>query len=513
MRPPAWIAAWCSVVVLGLAPRLLLPAPTDVAWPLYLADLVLGGARHGVDFLEVNPPLFIWLAIPPVAIHHLTGITPWQANVAWVGVLAAGSLMLSATLLRTTDGGRESGRWFLLGAGFCFFILPRWEFGQREHLALLGVVPYYVLAAARLGAAVVDRRNAIAAGIAAGLGFSLKPFFLVPWLVLEWLIRRRVGNGSVRRVELLALVITGVGYTLAVLALAPDYLSMAMRLGPFYAKLIGNPMWVTLGMAGPALLFVAAFIAAQRIERWPTDALSSVCIAGYFGFLACAVLQRKGFSYHYLPGWGFGFLLLLRSFQVRPTGLRLRPSGLVVVGGLALAFIVPAYSVLSAVTELRSNPSRPEYNESYGLLLPEVSKYSTGGPVLVLFSNPSAGWPLAAELGARWASRYMSLWPLPALYHTELQADTPRIVRSRSPAERAGFERSFNEEVLEDLQRFQPEILVIPIPDSSIPASVLAQRFDYEAYFSADERFRSFFADYVEVGRSGPYAIRVRLPR
>lgn len=512
MRPRAWIAAWCSVVVLGLAPRLLLPAPTDVAWPLYLADLVLGGARHGVDFLEVNPPLFIWLAIPPVAIHHLMGITAWHANVVWVGVLAAASLLLSATLLRSTDGRGESGRWFLLGAGFCFFILPRWEFGQREHLAILGVVPYYVLAAARLGAAVVDRRIAIAAGIAAGLGFSLKPFFLVPWLVLEWLIRRRVGHGSVRRVELLAVVTTGAGYALAVIALSPDYLSMAMRLGPFYAKLIGNPMWVTLGMAGP-VLFVAAYIAAQRIERWPTDGLRSVCIAGYFGFLACAVLQRKGFSYHYLPAWGFGFLLLLRSFQVRPSGRRMRPSGLVVIAGFALAFVVPAYGVLSTVTELRSDPSRPEYNESYGLLLPEVRKYSTGGPMLVLFSNPAAGWPLATELGVRWASRYMSLWPLPAMYHTELEGDTPRIVRARSPSERTGFERSFNEEVLEDLQRFQPEIIVIPLTDSTIPASIIAQRFDYEAYFSADERFRSFFADYREVGRSGPYAIRVRLSR
>ena len=53
--------AWGVVLTFGVIPPLLQAGIPDVAWPIYLAERVLGGARHGVSFFEVNPPLFIWL--------------------------------------------------------------------------------------------------------------------------------------------------------------------------------------------------------------------------------------------------------------------------------------------------------------------------------------------------------------------------------------------------------------------------------------------------------------------
>jgi len=346
-------------------------------------------------------------------------------------------------------------------------------------------------------------------GLLGGIGFGLKPYFLPAWLALEVMVVRGVGKSALRRPEILALVGTGVAYAAVVLLAFPEYVRMAARLVGVYGKYIQNPYWVVLVLAGPGLLLVTAVIPSLRAQGAAPDHLRAVFSLGLLGFLAAAVLQHKGFSYHFLPAWGFGFLMLVRAMQTLPRVMTWYPSGLIVRAGLAMVLALPVWQVVQSArwhAAGRDSSTR----SGYGLLLPIVRDLAASGPILVLSSNPVYAWPLVPDAGGTWPLRYMSLWPLPALYDKELSTDFPRIVMTREPAERVGFEQRFNEEVLEDIQRQPPEVIVVLTVDSTISASATHQRFDTFGYFAADPRFASVFAQYREAARPGPFIVMKR---
>ena len=216
-------------------------AHPDIAWAIYLAREVLDGARQGSDFLEVNPPLMIWLAISPVLVERAIGITAWHADVLLVGVLVFLSLGVSGSLLRDLIASRDSRRRVMLALAFAGILLPRFDFGQREHFALLSTPPVRPARRAAPWRAVHSRRDAQSViGFLGAVGFALKPYFLLPWLALEALLLRRLGPSALRRPEFATLVASGGLYALSVVVFVPDYLPMALRLGPWYDRYLNN---------------------------------------------------------------------------------------------------------------------------------------------------------------------------------------------------------------------------------------------------------------------------------
>jgi len=332
---------------------------------------------------------------------------------------------------------------------------------------------------------------------------------LAAWLALEVVVVRGLGKRAFHRPELLALMATGAMYAAVVVLAVPEYLQMAARLAGPYGQYMRNPYWVVLLDAGPGLLLVAGVLPSLRAQGAAPDPLRRAFSAAFAAFLLVAVLQHKGFSYHYIPAWGFAYLTLARAAQTLPPALSWRPSGLTVRAGLALVAALPAWQVFESTRWHAAgleSPGRP----GYGLLLPMLRSLAEGGPILVLTSSPAYAWPLIVDAGGTWPLRYMSLWPLPALYDPELTADVPRIITTRDPGGRIGYEGRFNDEVLEDILREPPEVIVVPVVDSSVPAWATPQRIDYFGYFNADPRFASVFANYREAARPRNFVVLKR---
>jgi len=503
--------AWVLIVVLGLVPPLLREAHTDIAWPFYLADRMLHGARQGVDFLEVNPPLFLWLAVPSVLLERLTGLGAWPINVILTALLAAASLALTRKILRGLVPESPRRQALLLVAGFAALVLPRIEYSQREHLAYLAALPYVVLAAARLKRLALPRTHAALVGLLGGVGFSLKPHFLLAWLLIELLVFGRLKSEAFKRTELGALIGFGVLYLLAVLLFVPDYLPMAFRLRPWYDRYINNGIGLTAILAGPVLLLTVLAALAQRQAAPQDDPLGASLSMTFLGFLAAAILQRKGFSYHFVAASCFGLVLLVRGWQTLPSGRGLRPSLLLGQGGALLALFVLGRGFVDAIREL-AEPQAARYrtDPTYPRLLPVVKELARGQSIVVLSSNPAAGWPLTRDVGATWASRYMSLWPLPAMYDAQLWDASPHMVRTRAPDQRPPFETRFVDEVVTDLDLARPRLIVVLDPDSTVRGWGRAQRFDYLGYFGADPRFIALMRQYRLVDTVGKYSLWLR---
>lgn len=505
---------WVLVVVLGLLPPLLREAHTDIAWPFYLVNQMLHGARQGRDFLEVNPPLFLWLAAPPVLIERLTGLDAWKANTVLVALLAAASLGCCVRLLSRLGVEDRPRRWLALAIGFAALVLPRGDFAQREHLSFLFALPYVLLAAARIQRVPASRGIAMAIGLLGAIGFSLKPWFLAAWLGIEALVATHLGRATLRRTELWCLVVAGALYLAAVLLLVPDYLPMAVRLAPWYGRYLDNGLAGALVMAGPLLLLTAVAALAMRLAAARDEALSAALAVAFLGYFLAAIAQRKGFGYHYLAATCFGVVLLARGWQtLAPLRRPPRPSALIARGGVPLLLVTAGRAALDAADELR-HPAAARYrtDPTYPLLLPAVRELAAGQAIVVLSSNPAVAWPLTLDAGTTWASRYMSLWPMPALYHSELWSLPPRVVTPNPPESRPPFERQFLDDVVADLERWPPRLIIVLEPDPTVPGWGGARRFDYLAYFGADPRFERIMAGYRKDRQVGAYTLWVRGP-
>lgn len=514
--------AWVLVLVLGLVPPLLREASTDISWPLYLASRILEGARQGSDFLEVNPPLFLWLAIPGVLVERAFGLGAWQANVLLVAALALLSLISTARLLPSLME-RRPRTWFLVAAGFAALVLPRLHFGQREHLAYLLTLPFVTLAALRLRGLPASRRFSVLVGVMGGAGFAVKPHFLLAWLLLELLLLARLGRSVFRRPELVSLVLFGATYFLAVLLFVPDYLPMAVRLRPWYDLYINNGIAGTILLADPLTLFAVLAILALRISTPIEDGLTTALSTVFLGFLAAAILQRKGFDYHFVGAACFGLLAIVRGWQVLATAGRVwpgpnktpvarpRPSLVMARASILLVVAFVSRGLIDAGREL-ADPGDRRYrtDPTYPRLLPVVKELAGGEPIVVFSSNPASGWPLTLDAGARWASRYMSFWPLPAIYDGQLWGNPTRIVDPNPVEQQSAFERRFIDEVIDDLERWAPRLIIVLRPDSTERQWGGAYRFDYVRHFHSNPRFAEVMGRYQERGSVGRYTIWIR---
>jgi hypothetical protein len=502
------LAGWLGIIVLGLGPPLLREANSDVAWQLYLAIRTLRGEAAGL--IEVNPPLITWISLPAAGLHLLTGYSVTGYFILLVGLLAGASLLAAHRLLPAMEPDSGRRHVFLLAAGLALLVFPRLDFAEREHLAAILCLPFIVLAAGRLKEASVSPRLGLLVGLAGGMGFSLKPHFLIPWGILELTLLPGLKVRTFRRPELWALVGFGVFYAATILLFDPGYISKALELAPIYHLYIDNGYFYATGMAGPWLLFLAVAALALWSDSG-RDPLVRCLAATFAGFLAAAILQRKGFSYHYVAAAVLVMLLLVRGWQIRTPPSRWIPSTLILRGGFLILPVLPLWTVVDAAREL-SQPEHRRYrlDASYLKLLPEVKRRAGGETIFVFSTNPNAGWPLTLDANARWAFRYMCLWPLVALYDAQVWSRDTVLVKPVPYPSRTGFERRFSDELMEDLSRHRPSLIAVLVPDPEERRWGGSRRFDYLQYFGSDPRFQAFLRDYQEAKPVGTYRLWVR---
>jgi hypothetical protein len=274
---------------------------------------------------------------------------------------------------------------------------------------------------------------------------------------------------------------------------------------------LNNGLTGGLGMGGWFPLLIAVMALAIRTTARQGDDLRTAFTLAFLGFFAAAALQQKGFSYHYLTAMGFGVLLLARAWQTRPPTISWYPSGILVRLGFLLLLMILFQKTSAALQDL-SEPHHRRYrpDPEYGELLRTTKQLAEGKPIMVLSTNPVHGWPLTLSADVMWASRYMHLWPMAAFYHEQLWRFPPRMVQPRPLEERSAAERRFHDEVIEDLERGSPRLLLVVTPDSSQWGLGGARRFDYLEYFGVDPRFQSFMKDYQELPRLGSYRLWLR---
>jgi len=511
-------AVWAicaGLAILGLAAELAKPATPDMGFLLYAARRVLDGAHLYRDVVEINPPLIIVLNLPIVLLARAIGLSEFivyrVASVLFVGALLAYSARLIHRYVLPGQPARRRGLVLLLA--FAVFMLPRIDFGQREHFVLALLLPYVLVAAGRHLGRTPGALEAAIIGFMAGAAVGLKPHFVLVWAAVE--VFRRTDCSRAERWQVTP-EMTGFAcflatYGLAVLWLTPDYLTVASLLGPAYIRYMREPFvnLLVLGPGAPLVGFVLLALVVLRRRLFASALGGLVAWSMVTCFIAGAV-QQKGFRYHFYPALALAFVLLGLLAAERPASNAALSERLYSRASRALLGAIIAVVMGWAVLDIAgADRVVRQQKEEMASLVGAVKARAGGRPVGVLSYTIASAFPLVNYAGVDLASRFPHLWPLAATYWDAIDRGTP--LRYHSAADMPPVERYFVKAVREDLLAAQPRLLIVLRPARDVPKNGL-RRLHYVEYLERDPDLATFLSSYEFVEHQGEYLLYQRRP-
>ena len=434
--PAPWQLLTAVLLAAALMLGVLAPLP-DVSWLTVAAAKVMGGERLYSQVMEVNPPLSVLLYMPPVLLARVLGIAPETASAGLCVLALATSLWLSARILRPLLGPDRTGSWKMAaGAAFVLGVMPAVAFGQREHIAVMALLPFVALCQLRAEGHRPDWRLAAIAGLGMGVAVCIKPHFAamagLPLLLSMWKAR------SFRpwaQPELWTAAGAAAAYAAAVVVFFPNFLTDFVPVALATYVPIRSPLWLLLVLPGVPLAF-GAFVAARLLKlegRWLAIPMLAA-VGGALAFLA----QGKGWPYHAYPMLAFAMLGLLAAAAMTPVSEAGRDRYL-----RSLALLPPLVGMAWLATGILPGP-----------LAPAVAAIAPPNPKLIGVSG--VGLTLVRPLHARWVGRECIEWISDGVIRREASEHL-------APAERARLDAMQDAErqrLGQDIVSARPDIIL-----------------------------------------------------
>lgn len=408
-----WICLGLVGATLGLVLFALLRSPMkdDVAWLLWVARQWLRGEELYVDIVEVNPPLIVWVSAVPVMIADALGLTAKQVALPLFAAAALGSAWGTARLLRGVAPLFAQPVATFAAIACVLLAMPGVEFGQREHLMVIAVLPHLALLVRKLEGLPVRRGLALGAGALAGLGCALKPRYLLGLAVIElagWLHR----GFRIRFSPIAAFAVAGL-YAVGILVFYPAFVERAVPLALTLYGGTDSSFWVLLRESRLLLagLAACALLLAVTPRRDPLFSLLLVLT----GFAAAATvvmfLDGKNWFYHRIPALmmvTFALLCWVIEALRRGAGAaRLRPV-------LLLAALVPL-TLFAAQTSGRLYERlvlAVEPDTTTEVRLERLIRREKVRSYVAFSEWIGLGFPVINDTNVTWASRFDSMWAL-----------------------------------------------------------------------------------------------------
>ncbi len=488
----------------------------DQAWLLYAADRMVHGTRlYGPQLIETNPPLIVWFCALPdlLAItFHASPVLLFKEvlcalvflSTAWVVRILRAATIVCGVVLTCFAAAL-----ILAIESSCTELS---DFGQREQILFLLVLPFIVAASSQVSSKLhpVER---ICLGIAGGVAVCFKPqqglIVVGLELVLWWWYR---DTRQLRRLELIALVLTLLVYLALIQLAAPLYLYRIVPLLRDTYLSYGYIGTTTLikGLLPFAFCWFATFFVwlRKRSELRVPAAPVGVLVCSFCASIAYC-LQHKGFSYQPIPQNGLllvavAWILIEAVASLGMQRLQGRYATIfAAVAVLGMAFVLPILSQGRRNMALSKPKSYPQT---------VLSRYPPGTPVYV-FSTSLVGFQDVYQDHLFWVSRYAHLWLLPSIVLNQMAPAGGLPVVKRLPASLVQkLANVQSEDVAEDLHLWKPAVVLIErcTPIHGCQALNLPS-FDTLAWFSHSQAFSAEWKHYKWQQGNGRYDVYTRM--
>lgn len=460
------------------------PISHDVSWYIHVARGLLDGKELYVDFVEVNPPLGMWLTVPVVAGAELLNIrTDLFFKIILIGVSAISLLLINRYVTLSAHWDRSKRLVFIALITLGMLFIPGADFGQREHLAVLFFAPWIFLRLAKLSGVRVGVLESSIVGVFAALAVLLKPHSVFAPLFVEaflfWKTRNLKATFSIENIAAGLVVIT---YLAAVLVFTPQYISEMILMGrtayyPFY----GFDLHLQVLKARWGILaLVVAFFALRNLPLRNKIQAEVLFCAG-LGFMLSYVVQNKGFLYQVLPASIFAWYALA-TFVAELYGES--PKYRVILG------IMAALAPLHIAMEDRVYITKVEpFVAGINQYVPEA------GSVFIASTRVSHAFPFVENSRLKWTSRFPTQWITPYVASKWKSGPLPQDTLVRQTLDNT----------VSDLIAGQPDIVFVD--EAKNQYYVPGGYFDYIAFWSNDERFPPFWQNYERRGTVYTFAV------
>ncbi len=410
---PAGAGWWAALalVAFAVAQQCVGHQNADNSWLFTVAEKTLDGARPYVDVLETNPPASFILYMPAALIARATGLTT-EFVVSAAMFIGAGLCLAVAARTLARAGLLPAGERAILppAAVFALIVVPGFAFGEREHVALLWVLPMLAVHAARMNGVAPSARSLALAGALAGLAMAIKPFFALAIglsvLGVAWRARSPRPLFAPENFWAAAVVIlyTGAvyaffpGFFLALPAIVDAYVPVRVHM----PELLSEP-WFLLNAA----LFAAALLIGGRECLAPRIL---PLLAASVGFAGAYFWQGKGWMNHELPAVSLDCLAI--ALLAAPMLVELARDGASSAWSKArpvlLYAALPAIVCAPVVFGAAFQWSGAE--EHAGLMAATRRDAPPHPKIMALSPQLTAGFPLTRRVDGEWVGRAQRLW-------------------------------------------------------------------------------------------------------
>ena len=490
-----------GLAALGVVLHVFTPFNHDEAYFMEGAGRLLDGGRFGADIIDINPPHVWWISVAPVWLARQIGVRTDIAATIFTALMAVISLVACDHLIEASSPVGLTRRALLPIAATLVLFVPAYDFGQREHWALLLTLPYVVARSRRIAGATISCTAGFAVGFAACLGFCIKPYFLLVPISLEiWLLARTQRVFVWVSPETIAMVITGFAYFALILIYAPSYLAHEVpnaQLGYWAFQSTPTDVVCTglLLLVPAAALAVVGYSTRCKGERIPALA-QGFAVAGT-GYFAAAVLQLKPWSYHFLPSVVFFdlsvvILLLIGTPREGMKAIRF--------GAFAVLIIMGVFpSAAEAVRSFEGSGTTARVDQLAAVFRANPGPNRT---VSGFITSPRDVFPAVIASEMKWAVPFCCDYLIAAAVRAD---EAPAAKRTAIWA--AGLDQA--KLAVSAAQIQQPGVIVIDAGNNKLGFN--DQKFSYVDWLEAHTSFASILAHYREINPIGPFRVFVRM--
>lgn len=470
--PLALRLAVAAVILLAFAIQMVGGLNPDVSWLLTVGERMLSGQHLYIDIYELNPPMSALLYLPFVALAQIVGAPAEPIVVAAVLLLAVLALAIGTDILRRGGLVSNTGIWWLI-ASTALTILPGQNFGEREHIAVILLLPLLAVSALRSTGQTPAFAHMVIAGLAAGLVMTIKPHFALPILLIALYSAFRAQSWrAIFNPEHVLAGLVLIAYWLAVWVWFPSFFSTMLPLAST-AYLADRASLVSLVFGLPLVpiwLLLAGLVLLYRREM--VSGSNGQYVAAALGFFLAYLVQGKGFVYHLLPtqlllGLVFAQCFVDRNAQGRGKAIP-----------IALAVCLLAAPGIHAI---QGNSLR---NEALEVLAP----LGPGLKIANLTSQLEIASPLHRDLGGTLVNSGPCLWITLGAVRQRIATTDPAVVQEMAALET--YERS----------RLRDDMLANP-PDIILAGG---DQFDWIGWASQDPEIAVMLSGYALLAQVGP---------
>lgn len=483
----------------------------DISWFLSITQKFLAGGNYVTAFMDMNPPISIYAQIPTVLLSNSTGMNIVLTTRILTFTLSIISFLTCTTLINRlfTKKERLLRTALLIAISICFFLLPTYEFGQREHLFLLLTMPYFLQITYFAENKNTPWHLSTWVGLLAGIGFLMNIEYIVLFLVLElYLMLKHKKLSSILRIDSLLILLILAGYIASTLLFTPAYFNIILPLVTFLYYKTFNNTWQVLLLNPVLISWLAVLILFPlHIKSMKHRPLAIILLILTTGCMIQFMLTQKIWYYHMLPTLAFSLLLLILyvtndlfnlrySTQVNMNNeWKLLTKTVIVFALLVLLPIKAIFTYTRAALAYSNTPSN-EINQ----LISYTKTHAEGKTIYVFSTAMAPGTTLIDCANITLGSRFPDHWMLPGIIKLSKETLSTKNKEKLKRAKQLLFNI-----VIKDFQKNKPNYVFV---DTAQHKDYFGNTpFNYIQYFSQNSRFKKLWKHYHQVNQIGNFEI------